>query len=65
MNCISAFNQTTRRWALLALVGVLSACGIPASESADRANTREYNLHYTLAVDPRTSTVKVQAPSLP
>lgn len=59
MNCISAFNQTTRRWALLALVTVLSACGIPASESADRTNNREYNVHYTLAVDPRTSTVKV------
>lgn len=59
MNCISAFNQFSRRWTLLVLVGLVTACGIPASESADRAGTREYSLHYTLSPDPRTSTVQV------
>ena len=38
---------------------LLAACGVPASESADRANNREYSLHYTLSPDPATSTVHV------
>ena len=59
MNCISAYNQLFRRWTLLVLTGLVAACGIPASESADRAGTREYSLHYTLSPDPRTSTVQV------
>lgn len=59
MNCISTFNQFLRRWTLPILAGMVAACGIPASESADRANTREYSLHYTLSPDPRTSTVLV------
>ena len=59
MNCISAFNHFFRRWALPALACVVAACGIPASESADRASTREYSLRYTLSPDPRTSTVQV------
>ena len=59
MNCISAFAQFFRRWTLPVVAGLVAACGIPASESADRAGTREYSLHYTLAPDPRTSTVQV------
>ncbi|MDH3620236.1 MAG: hypothetical protein OER91_05055 [Gammaproteobacteria bacterium] len=59
MNCISAFSQLPTRWALLASLLLAAACGVPASESADRANTREYSLHYTLAPDPSTSTVLV------
>ena len=59
MNCISTFNRFLRRWSLPVLAGMVAACGIPASESADRSSTREYSLHYTLSPDPRTSTVLV------
>ena len=60
MNCLSAFSITPGRWALLVAVALLAACGLPTSESADRANNREYNLHYTLSPDPATATVLVE-----
>lgn len=60
MNCLSAFRKTPSCWALLVALASLAACGVPASESADRANNREYSLHYTLSPDPATSTVRVE-----
>ncbi|MDH5456562.1 MAG: hypothetical protein OEY37_10855 [Gammaproteobacteria bacterium] len=59
MNCFSAFPKTPCRWTVLAAMALLMACGVPASESADRSNHREYSLHYTLAPDPQSSTVLV------
>jgi len=59
MNRFSAFDKSPSRWALLALLASFAACGVPTSESADRANNREYSLHYTLSPDPTTSTVLV------
>ena len=60
MNYFSAFSKTPRLWALLIAMALLAACGVPASESADRTNNREYSLHYTLSPDPATSTVLVE-----
>ena len=60
MNCLSAFRKTPSCWTLLVALASLAACGVPASESADRANNREYSLHYTLSPDPATSTVRVE-----
>jgi hypothetical protein len=59
MNCFSAFTKVHWRWSLLAALGLAAACGVPESESADRANTREYSLRYTLTPDPTTSSVRV------
>ena len=59
MNCFSAFSKTPSRWALLAALTLIAACGVPTSESADRGNTREYSVHYTLSPDPTTSTVRI------
>ena len=59
MNCLSAFSKTPGCWALLIAVASLAACGVPTSESADRANNHEYSLHYTVSPDPTTSTVRV------
>jgi len=59
MNCFSAFTQLRCRWSLLAALGLAAACGVPASESADRSTTREYSLRYTLTPDPTTSSVRV------
>jgi hypothetical protein len=60
MNCLSAFRKTPGSWGLLVALASLAACGVPTSESADRANNREYSLHYTLSPDPATSTVLVE-----
>lgn len=59
MNCFSAFNDAASRWVVLTTTALLVACGVPASESADRSNNREYSLHYTLSPDPATSSVLV------
>ena len=69
MNCFSAYTDIHRRWLLPALAMLLVACGVPDSESADRTNSNEYSVHYTIEPDPATSTVHVsmrlsQPPSL-
>jgi hypothetical protein len=60
MNSLSAFSKIPSRWALLVSMASVAACGLPTSESADRANNREYSVHYTLSPDPATSTVQVE-----
>jgi len=59
MNCFSAFTKVRFRWSLLAALMLAAACGVPASESADRSTTREYSLRYVLTPDPATSSVRV------
>lgn len=59
MNCFSAFTKERRRCSLLAALALITACGVPSSESANRSTDREYSLHYTLTPDPETSTVRV------
>lgn len=58
MNYISACNIGASRFALLLALLGLGACGV--SDSADRDNEREYNVHFTLAPDPATSTVRIE-----
>ncbi len=58
MNCFST-RKFLLRQAMSALVLVcVAACGV--SDSADRENTREYSIHYTLTPDPNSATVKVE-----
>ena len=59
MNCFSARTDRQWRWLLPALMLLVSACGVPASESADRGNSDEYSVHYTLEPDPAAATVQV------
>ena len=59
MNCFSPLRAIHRRWLWLAGAMTISACGVPASESADRMNNREYSVHYALRADPGASTVHV------
>lgn len=60
MNCLSTCKRYGRRVLLaLTLVGI-GACGLSDSESADRDNTREYSIHYTLRPAPAGSTVDVE-----
>jgi len=65
MNCIPGLPTHAGRRivarclpAILCLVAV-AACGIPASESADQPDTREYSLRYELRPDPETGGVEV------
>jgi hypothetical protein len=58
MNCFSACSIRACRFALLLALVSLGACGV--SDSADRDNEREYTLHFTIAPDPATSTVRVE-----
>jgi hypothetical protein len=59
MNCFSPLHAIHRRWLWLAGAMTITACGVPASESADRMNNREYSVHYALRADPGASTVHV------
>lgn len=59
MNCFSARTDKHFRRLLPALLLLLAACGVPNSESADRANSDEYSVHYTLEPDPAAATVRV------
>ena len=59
MNCFSARTDKDRRWLLPALMLLVSACGVPDSESANRSNSDEYSIHYTLEPDPIAATVHV------
>ena len=59
MNCFSARTDIHWRWLLPALMLLVSACGVPDSESADRANNDEYSVHYILEPDPAAATVHV------
>lgn len=47
------------RYALMAVLLGLAACGIADSESAEQANSREYGLHFELRLIPTTSSVEV------
>ena len=58
MNCFSACSIRACRYALLLALVPLGACGV--SDSADRDNEREYNVHFTVTPDPATSTVRVE-----
>lgn len=58
MNCFSALHNVRRRWLLPGAL-LMAACGVPASESADRGHTHEYGVHYVLTPDPAASTVHV------
>ena len=58
MNCFSACSIRACRFAILLTLLSLGACGV--SDSADRDNEREYNVHFTIAPDPATSTVRVE-----
>ena len=59
MNCFSARTDKDQRWLLPALMLLVSACGVPDSESANRSNSDEYSVHYTLEPDPTAATVHV------
>jgi len=59
MNCFSARTDKDRRWLLPALLLLVSACGVPDSESANRSNSDEYSVQYTLEPDPGAATVHV------
>jgi len=59
MNCFSARTDKHQRWLLPALMLLITACGVPNSESADRSNSDEYSVHYTLEPDPAAATVHV------
>jgi hypothetical protein len=63
MNRFSACKQTIQH--LVPVCGlsgllVLSACGMPESESAGTGDTREYSIHYVLEAKPATSQVRVE-----
>ena len=58
MNCFSACSIRACRLALLLALLPLAACDV--SDSADRDNEREYNVHFTISPDPATSTVRVE-----
>ena len=58
MNCFSACSIRACRFTLLLALLPLGACGV--SDSADRDNEREYNVHFTISPDPATSTVRVE-----
>lgn len=67
MNCISGSEArslptslpTDRLWSLFLALITVAACGVETSESADRPDEREYDAHYSLAVDPANSSVDV------
>ena len=60
MNCFSACNNWLRHLAPALALMCVAACGVSDSESADRENEREYNIHYTLTPDPTSATIKVE-----
>ena len=57
MNCFSACSIFGRHGVLAITALLLAACGV--SDSADRDDTGEYGVHYTLKPDPADSTVRV------
>jgi hypothetical protein len=59
MNCFSARTDKHQRWILPVLMLLVAACGVPDSESADRSNSNEYSVSYTLEADPAAATVYV------
>src|SRR5210317_639172 len=59
MNCFSARTNKHRRWLLPAMMMLVAACGVPDSESADRSNSNEYSVNYTLEPDPAAAIVYV------
>src|SRR5210317_1970998 len=59
MNCFSARTDKHRHWFLPALMLLVAACGVPDSESANRSNSDEYSVHYTLDPDPAAASVHV------
>ena len=59
MNCFSARTNKHRRWLLPAMMMLVAACGVPDSESADRSNSNEYRVNYTLEPDPAAAIVYV------
>ena len=58
MNCFSACRIRICRFVLLLALVMLGACDV--SDSANRDNEREYNVHFTISPDPATSTVRVE-----
>jgi hypothetical protein len=59
MNCFSALCTSRCYSLLLASTLMSAACGVSDSESADRADAREYAVHYTLQPDPQASRMRV------
>ncbi len=59
MNCVPGSQTPARRWLMLSCLLVFSACGFPESESADRRDEPEYDVHYTLTPDPASAGVAV------
>ena len=59
MNCVPGLQSVARRWLLLSCLLALGGCGLPESESADRLDEPEYDLHYSLTPDPAEATVAV------
>ena len=59
MNCVPGWQSRSRRWLLLSCLTVLCGCGFAESESADRQDEPEYDLHYTLTPEPANASVAV------
>ena len=59
MNCVPGLKSLTRHWLLLSCLVVAGGCGLSESESADRRDEPEYDLHYTLAPEPADASVAV------
>ena len=59
MNCVPGLQSVARRWLLLGCLLAMGSCGLPESESADRGDEPEYDLHYSLTPDPSDGTVEV------
>ncbi|MDJ0750388.1 MAG: hypothetical protein QNJ11_12955 [Woeseiaceae bacterium] len=59
MNCVPGLQSPNRRWLTLSCLLVLSACGFSESESADRRDEPEYDVHYTLTLNPANASVAV------
>jgi hypothetical protein len=60
MNCLSTCQHYLRRASLALALVCAGACGVSDSESADRDNTREYSVHYTLRPVPGAEAVDVE-----
>ena len=59
MNCVPGLQSLARHRLLLICLVVVGGCGLPESESADRRDEPEYDLHYTLTPQPADATVGV------
>ena len=60
MNCVPGLRPYVRWWLAIACLVALGGCGVAESESAERRDEPEYDLHYTLSPDPEAATVHVR-----